>query len=171
MGSGKSKGAVKEIATLRKFLHKNQDKRFTDKEVSRLFDSIQLYVHKEDLESEHKEGLLEDALKMPFTVFSTKQKKSMLKWLESLRGGEVPKKSQAGSSQQAQVLSIIDLVEGKLSLMDDETGDTYEDISLPLGELGAAIQSAFEETDGVISVRAEVDDDGVIKILCLNVTE
>ena len=90
MGTGKSKGPVKEIATLRKFLHKNQDQRFTDKGVSRLFDTIQIYVHKDDgnapaVDNDLKAELLEDALKMPFTVFSTKQKKSMIKWLEMTR--------------------------------------------------------------------------------------
>ena len=79
LGTGKSKGAVKEVATLRKFLHKNQNQRFTDRGVSRLFDTIQIYVNKEDLDNEAKEALLEDSLKMPFTVFSTKQKKIMIK--------------------------------------------------------------------------------------------
>lgn len=34
-------------------------------------------------------GLVEDALKMPFTVFTTSQKKNMLKWLDMLNGLEV----------------------------------------------------------------------------------
>ena len=99
MGTGKSKGPAKEIATLRKFLHKNQTQRFTDKATSRLFDTIQIYAigsntKKEEavaatpviVSLEDREGLLEDALKMPFTVFTTKQKKTMLKWIEEIRG-------------------------------------------------------------------------------------
>ena len=71
-GVGKFKGPTKEIAMLRIFLHKNQDQRFTDKAVSRVFDTVQVYVCNADISIELKEGLLEDCLKMPFTVFSTK---------------------------------------------------------------------------------------------------
>jgi hypothetical protein len=81
-----SKPPAKEIATLRKFLHKNQQQRFTDKAVARLFDTIHLYAGKQDVSSDLKESLLEDALKLPHTVFSTKQKMKMLKMLEDLRG-------------------------------------------------------------------------------------
>ena len=169
MGVGKSKGPVKEIATMRKFLHKNQDQRFTDKGVRRLFDTIQLYVHNEGVDLEYKESLLEDALKMPFTVFSTKQKKSMLKWLETLRGDETPGIA-AGNAPGSlrKTFSLIDLVDGKLSLIDEDTGETYDDIPLPAGELGTAIQRAFEETDGVLLVDAQVENNRVQSILCLS---
>jgi hypothetical protein len=82
---------VKEIATLRKLLHKNQDQRFTDKVVGRLFDAIQLYIAAKDdvVDRDLKEALLEDASKTPFTISSTKQKNSMLKWLET--SGEINK--------------------------------------------------------------------------------
>lgn len=182
LGVGKSKGATKEIATLRKFLHKNQDQRFTDKGVSRLFDSIQLYIHKEDLDDvDCKEGLLEDALKMPFTVFSTKQKKSLLKWLEVLRGGETTMnalENDAPGSQTmttttttTQLLSLIDLMNGKLSLMDDETGDTFEDVPLPQGDLGTTIQNAFDNSDSVVSVEAQIEKSVVKQILGVRATD
>ena len=160
LGTGKTKGPVKEIATLRKFLHKNQNQRFTDKAVSRLFDAIQIYVNKDDLDKESKEGLLEDSLKMPFTVFSTKQKKTMIKWLEDLRGTPLQQSvSSNNAKDEYSILSVIDFESGKVTLMSDETGDTFENITVE-GDLGESIKKAFEQTDGCISVEAQLSSDG-----------
>jgi hypothetical protein len=173
LGTGKSKGTIKEITTLRNFLHKNQNQRFTDRGVSRLFDTIQLYLNKDDVENEIKEGLLEDSLKLPFTVFSTKQKKTMIKWLQELRGIDNEKgrrrstegdSSTKSSSSASCILSVIDVENNKLTLMLEDTGDTYDDISLPKGELGVTIQQAFEKTDGVISIEAQMVDGTVQSI-------
>jgi hypothetical protein len=38
--------------------------------------------------------------------------------------------------------------------MHDERGETNEGMPLPKGELGAAIQSAFEATESIVSVEA-----------------
>ena len=168
LGTGKSKGPVKEIATLRKFLHKNQDQRFTDKAVSRIFDTIQLYTFlgkDKNVDTETKEGLLEDALKMPFTVFSTKQKKTMIKWLEDMRGGGGGGEQAEQLTTQTTRLSIIDLDGIMLSLMNDETGDTFENFQLPDGELGTQIKGSFESTDGVVSVDAVVDGGSITRIV------
>lgn len=190
-GSGKSKGPVKEIATLRKFLHKNQDQRFTDKAVSRLFDTVQIYVtnHNDDVSVEMKEGLLEDCLKLPFNVFTTKQKQKMIKWLEDLRGGGG---GDGGTSATADgqdsdttvviaVLSVIDVSETTISLMNDDTGDTYDvDIlssSCCSHNLVNRIKSDFETTENAISVKCNImmrgDHDTVItKIIgIVNVTD
>lgn len=165
----KSKGPIKEIATLRKFLHRNQDQRFTDKGVSRLFDTIQIYTHKEELDVEQKEGLLEDALKMPFTVFSTKQKKSMLKWLENLRGGGAGAADEEGKPTKTQILSLIDLIDDKMSLMDDDTGDLYEDVVVPGGELGDCIQKSFQDTEKAVSVEVVLSDSTVREVIRVQV--
>jgi hypothetical protein len=169
LGTGKSKGPVKEIATLRKFLHKNQNQRFTDKGVSRLFDTIQIYVNKGNVDKESKEGLLEDSLKMPFTVFSTKQKKTMIKWLEDLRGAEQGSSSgkPAGESFQEHlsILSVIELEGGFMTLMLDDTGDTFEKVAVPEGDVGNSINKAFKETEGCVSVEAYVDGDSIERIL------
>mmetsp|Transcript_18141 Transcript_18141/g.43875 ORF Transcript_18141/g.43875 Transcript_18141/m.43875 type:complete len:197 (-) Transcript_18141:37-627(-) len=165
LGTGKSKAPPKEIATLRKFLHKNQDQRFSDKATARLFDTIQVYVVQkasEEVSVDLKEGLLEDSLKMPFTVFSTKQKQKMIKWLEDLRGGGGGISGSGGkgghnTAKNLCVLSVIDLEGTTMTLMSDETGDTYENIEL--GEdVGAGIRKAFESTDGVVSVEATIDE-------------
>jgi hypothetical protein len=167
LGTGKSKGPMKEIATLRKFLHKNQSQRFTDKGVSRLFDTIQLYINKEDVEKELKEGLLEDSLKMPFTVFITKQKKTMIKWLEDLRGTRQQSSEKDDCGVISCVLSVIDIEKDQMTLMSDETGDTFEGIAMPKVDLGDSIRSAFETTESCVSVEATVDGESVQNILRL----
>jgi Eukaryotic elongation factor 5A hypusine, DNA-binding OB fold len=180
MGTGKSKGPAKEIATLRNFLHKNQTQRFTDKATSRLFDTIQIYctggTKKGASQSyivalEDREGLLEDALKMPFTVFATKQKKAMLKWIEDLRG-ETNKDGGTGiaiSKSTTIKLSVIDLDidQQKLSLMKVDSGETYDDVLLPSGDVGLQIQKAFEASDDAVDVEATVDDGGKVNVLRL----
>jgi hypothetical protein len=149
IGSGKSKGAAKEIATLRKFLYRNQTQRFSDKASARLLDAIAIFAQHED-----GEGLLDDALKMPFTVFSTKQKSKMLKWMEERKrhnnGGD---KSTAVPTKLI-LFSVIDVQGNKASLMNEETGESYEDVLLPDGELGEAIQKAFAASDEALDVLA-----------------
>lgn len=186
MGTGKSKGPAKEIATLRKFLHKNQTQRFTDKAASRLFDTIQIYCTDKSKEGdnnqaasannnvptiEDREGLLEDALKMPFTVFTTKQKKTMLKWIEDIRGkGGGNGQGDSYSSSPLVKLTVIDVDSDLkcLSLMQEDTGDTYEYVSLPSGELGEQIQKAFESTDEALDVEATFQDKQItIRNLCV----
>jgi Eukaryotic elongation factor 5A hypusine, DNA-binding OB fold len=166
LGVGRSKGEIREIGTLRKFMHNNQGQRFTDKGVSRLFDTIQIYVHKEGLDKSVREGLVEDALKMPFTVFSTKQKKSMLKWLEALRGSTaLVSQDSVKVAASTQLVSLIDLVDNKMSLMDTETGDTYDDVPLPTGELGTAIAKAFDDTESAVVLKVTLGDTKVECIL------
>jgi hypothetical protein len=125
-----------------------------------VFDTIQIYVNKDDLDKESKEGVLEDALKMPFTVFNTKQKKTMIKWLEDLRGTPL---HQTASSNHANdkfaILSVIDFENGKVALMSDETGDTFDNVTVD-GDMGEAIKTAFEQTDEPISVEAQLSSDG-----------
>ena len=189
MGTGKTKGDIREMTTLRKFLHKNQEQRFTDKATSRLFDTIQIYCNSSSSRSssssndktqgaskqgevpqgtverekykEAQEGLLEDALMMPFTVFTTKNKKVMMRWLEDLRGGNTDRNSKKGgttSQETRQILSVIDLDDdNRLSLMDDDTGETYEEVPLPLEPLGRAIKEAYESTDSTVQVSVRMD--------------
>lgn len=78
----------KEIAKLQKFLFRNQEHRFTERAQSHLFSAVQTHVANHSaapLEDDNPAlPLVEDALKMPFTVFSTSQKKTMMKWLAKL---------------------------------------------------------------------------------------
>ena len=179
MGTGKSKGAVKEIATLRRFLHKNQNQRFTDKATARLSDTIMLYAHDKQLSADDREGLLEDALKMPFTVFSTKQKKAMLKTLEDIRGGRQTSRdgnttTTSNSKKQTVVLSIMDIDEDDdmvhlMTLTGDET------FQLPLSTLAPTlaqqVQNALNDTEESVEVQAMMvqGSDGV-EIVALHTT-
>lgn len=167
LGTGKSKGPAKEMSTLRKFLHKNQDQRLTDKARARLFDTIQVYSSQRDNEAlkESQEGLLEDALKMPFTVFTTKQKKTMLKWLEEFRGDvSQAKAATCGAGGREVVLSLIDLEGNKMSLMNDDTGDTHDDVPLPKTELGKSIYEAFHSTDSSPRLKVLLQASEVVAI-------
>ena len=156
-GSGKSKGAAKEIATLRKFLFRNQTQRFSDKASARLIDTIAIYAHQED-----GEGLLDDALKMPFTVFSTKQKSKMLKWMEDRkRASGATEKATTGSSPTVIQLSVIDMQDNALSLMNEVTGEIYEDVLLPEGDIGKAIQKTFDASDDTLDVFATIEDERI----------
>lgn len=165
LGTGKSKGATKEIATLRKFLHKNQTQRFTDKAAARLLDTIGIYVAQDPNEEEDdvREGLLEDALKMPFTVFSTKQKAKMLKWMGDRRGGVTTNNgAPAGILADAAVLlTVMDVNDSNVSLMNAATGDTYEHVTILDTALFQSIQQTFEATQDAIDVRATVQDEVV----------
>lgn len=157
LGSGKTKGAAKEIATLRKFLHKNQTQRFTDKAAAHLFDTISIYASHED-----GEALLEDALKMPFTVFSTKQKSKMLKWIEERRGGRSEATTDPSSTKaRAVILTVMDIDGTSVSLMNSETGDAYENVQISDSKLLESIQTAFDTTDDVVDVKATVQNETV----------
>lgn len=178
-GTGKSKGQSREMAMLRKFLHKNQEQRFSDKATARLFDTIQIYCRvnndnnmiDETKIKEEKIELLEDALKMPFTVFNTKQKKTMIKWLEDLRGGGI-NTDKADSAGSEQILEVIDVVVGtkkgeiSVTLMDQDTGECYENITLSNDDaLGKTISKRFENTEDSVQVKAVVENQSVTNIL------
>lgn len=136
-----SKNTIKEINKLVKFLHKNQNQdRFTEKARSRLVDTIALYR----AYVPHSITLLEDALKMPYTVFSTKQKKTLLKWLEEIKGKEDGGGVKVGqsSTQNSQSLVTLNVMDwdkdelkkneastnplSSLSFLDPMTGEVYE---------------------------------------------
>ena len=169
LGTGKSKGDMKEIATLRRFLHKNQQQRFTDKATSRLFDTIQIYIAKRQLEddenfSEAQESLLDDALKMPFTVFTTKQKKTMMKWLGEIRGDHSTT-NDSPATAKTEILSVIDITDNEMTLMNDETGDTHDNVALPKTELGESVARSFHETESTVQVRVEVGTDSNVTLV------
>ena len=180
MGTGKSKGATKEIATLRRFLHKNQNQRFTDKATARLFDTIQIYATDKNLVTDDREGLLEDGLKMPFTVFATKQKKTMLKWIEEVRGGGGGGSGSATvtgqqTKQKVAVLTIMDVVEqdDTIHLMTPAGDETFEvALSALTPNLRQELQKAFDATEESLEVKAILQDDGTVtEILELHKSE
>jgi hypothetical protein len=156
LGTGKTKEPSKEIATLRKFLHKNQTQRFSDKATSRVFDTIQVYCSHKEVSPDEQEALLEDALKMPFTVFTTKQKKTMLKWINDIRGNKT--RESASTTKVLVKLTVIDANETAICLFNEETGDTYEDLSLPDGVLRKTLLQAFKNTEDAVDVEATITE-------------
>ncbi|KAG1654931.1 hypothetical protein FOA52_004717 [Chlamydomonas sp. UWO 241] len=100
--AGDAGRSSKEIAKLCKFVFKNQEHRFSDREQSHLFQAVQVHVARapgvrgaplaSEAEGEQFNsaalGLLEDTLKMPFNVFGTAHKRSFLKWHSKLTGEE-----------------------------------------------------------------------------------
>jgi hypothetical protein len=140
----------RDIDRLRKFLYKNQEYRFTDREQSHLFQAVQLYVTAYTPSSTSTSGrtapgpeetnpaaeLLEDALKMPFTVFTTAHKKTMLKWLDKLHpaAGSAASTAPALAAGQGCVwYSVIDCSDSGLEVMDEE-GNT---LALPASSCSA----------------------------------
>ncbi|SAL95853.1 hypothetical protein [Absidia glauca] len=77
---------MKQMQTLKKFIFKNQDYRFSDKEKNKLFACIETYFSLFDrtqgVETVSAFPLIEDALKVP--CFTTKQKTQLLKWYEEI---------------------------------------------------------------------------------------
>eukprot|EP00041_Stephanoeca_diplocostata_P034462 m.1178348 g.1178348 ORF g.1178348 m.1178348 type:complete len:191 (-) comp24526_c0_seq4:4449-5021(-) len=147
---GKSKGPAKEVATLRKFIHKNQDQRFSDKATARLVDTISCWIRNDVVPKDAKEDLLGDALKMPFTVFGTKQKKQFLKWLHEITG-ETSNESAGTTSSFAEHtdnFEVIDVTsDGTMSLMNADGDEVTAELDGV--QHGARIRTAFEANQGV----------------------
>lgn len=160
----------KEISTLRRFLYRNQDYRFTDKDRTRLL--MTLSLHNSNSES-HKasEGssdgeesliykLLSDALKMPQNVFSSNQKQSLLKIYSALH----EKKGQESKPETIMCFQLADIdpTTGVLSLF-QEDGSLLEGDSVVVQshEVISQIQSAFDEGKE-ISVSVSLNSNGVI---------
>ena len=126
----------KEIATLRKFLLKNQEQRLTDKAQNNLFDAIRTHVaHAKNIHEEHPDAitdayeLVKDALSMPFTILTTKHKKVLYKLhneLTSLCSDDDPAEQKAqGPTKDFQVIDI-DASDGYLTLLCLESGETID---------------------------------------------
>lgn len=101
---------------------------------------------------------------MPFTVFSTGQKKSMLKWLERLRspGGGTEAKG-GGATGPAATWAVLDAgpTPGSFSVMDD-AGEERVVRAGPV--LAAQLQAALEAGDPV-SVRLDPGGDQVALVV------
>ncbi|ORX95761.1 hypothetical protein K493DRAFT_407487 [Basidiobolus meristosporus CBS 931.73] len=105
--------ALKGMNTLRKFIYKNQEYRFSDKEKNKLFGAIESYFHafdRSDASEETAFPLIEDSLKV--SIFTTKQKSAMLKWYE-----EIVAKQEGGAKAEPKEVST---AKSKNPYYDDE---------------------------------------------------
>ncbi|GLC44972.1 hypothetical protein PLESTB_000670200 [Pleodorina starrii] len=150
----------KEIERLRKFLFKNQEYRFTEREQSHLFSAVQAHyaAHADLPDASAREPaleLIEDALKMPFTVFTTSQKKTFLKWHAKLTGSEADhgKSPAAGAASSAErtEYQVIDATETMISCMTDD-GDVVDlDVKASAQDLVAKLRAAFDDGKAVVA--------------------
>ncbi|KAF8063773.1 hypothetical protein HT031_003630 [Scenedesmus sp. PABB004] len=147
--------AGREIDKLRKFLHKNQGTRFTAKEQGHLFAAVGAYAKAAAAAPEPDApalGLVEDALKMPFTVFTTAHKAKMLAWLDKLNGLEAAAAGGDGPAG-APSLTVLDVTADAAELMDAEGETQRVDLSVCDAELVARLRAAFERGDAELSVE------------------
>lgn len=126
----------KEISTLRRFLFRNQEYRFTKAAQTNLFMAVTAHSvnpaarPQSDQESCDAQspllGLLEDALKMPLNVFSSAQKNKLLTVYWGLLGKQGEQLRAEGASGREKTLVLVDMneVEQSLSLMED-SGEVY----------------------------------------------
>uniref|UniRef100_A0A7S0YMH1 Translation elongation factor IF5A C-terminal domain-containing protein n=1 Tax=Polytomella parva TaxID=51329 RepID=A0A7S0YMH1_9CHLO len=118
----------KDIEKLRQFLQKNQEYRFTERDQSHLFCAIQTYYSAFQYDNDEDNPvlpLLEDALKMPFTVFTTNQKKSFLKWLSKVTDSSKSPKCTSNCIDSEAKFQVIE-VDGNLITVMNEGGDTID---------------------------------------------
>lgn len=149
---------LKELLTLRRFLFKNQNHRFTEREKQKLYTAIQThYANNAKTDSApFVLNLIEDALKMPFTVFSTSQKAQLLKWHDALLGDAAPAAA-AGTIAVEKRYVCMDISEdGFLSLMLDGDSAVIENIRVSEVSERRAIRQALDDgCDVLVTVRGD----------------
>jgi hypothetical protein len=107
--------------------------------------------------------LLEDALKMPFTVFTSGHKAKMLRWLERLNsagdGGHLATMMGSSSSAASTRYAVLDLDADAVEVMDEADGETTR-ISLAAADpdLVRTLQDAFQSGGGVHVVLTQCAD-------------
>jgi len=137
---GPTPKVAKEIAKLQKFLFNNQNYRFTERDQSHLFSTVEIYVsvYLKATDTTPIFALLEDCLKMPFTVFTTKHKNKFLTWHTKFS----PTKETQQSTPAGQPYQVIEIQEnGKLIVMDDD-GETIDNVSVS-PEMSPTVSAAF----------------------------
>jgi hypothetical protein len=143
---------AKGIATLRKFLYRNQETRLTAAGQQTLCDAVVRYA---GAGNEDAVPLLEDALAMPFNIFTSGHKKQLLKHLDRLRGegGDDLKASGTNGTKARRKCLVLDVSkDGVVEIMLNEDGDT---VSIPGGRIELedgdveAIKKAFDDGEDV----------------------
>ncbi len=178
---GRSNKTLKEIATLQRFLFKNQAYRFSENEKMQLFGAIQSYYAmfavpaswNSSLSSNPVLPLLEDALKMPFNVVGTKQKKRLLKWYTELSGQDEVQQLNVGggfdaATKKTSSYQVLDMGDdsGFLSLLEIQSGEMREDLKLNLKtEMAKKMKAAFDEGK---EVHVEIVNDTIVNYCIIN---
>lgn len=145
-----------EIATLRRFLFKNQEYRFSEREKQKLFTAVQVhYANPAALAADKTgvqliSGLIQDCLAMPFSVFSTAHKSAFLKWHWQLLGKDGdPAEEGSASAAPAQQYSCVGVSdEGFLELLCDD-GSMRTDVKPSSAEEVSRIRAAVDAGEDV----------------------
>jgi hypothetical protein len=145
-------------------LFNNQVNRFTDAEQQRLFSAVQAHVAA--YSSQHEPdypalGLVQDALAMPFTVFTTAQKQKMLKWLDKLNGLEAGTPRAAAGDPGAVRWTLLDVTASTAEVMNHDGDTQLIELSVCDAELVAQLQGLFAETEAGDSSQEVVVELGV----------
>jgi hypothetical protein len=114
-------------------------------------------------------GLIEDALKMPFTVFTTAQKERLLKWHHSLAGegadggggGDDDSQSESASNAPRPYTCLDITTEGYMSLLDDSNGAVREDVKADVRTARSIRQSLADGREVVVALNP---DDSVASV-------
>lgn len=152
-----SSALTKELNTLRKFLYRNQEYRFTKSEQQYIFLAVSTHC-KNFLKSRPQEhennyiGLVDDALKMPFTVFSSAQKDKLLQLYYTMLG--------EGHSQESAPVPLAVPSEKTLELLDMDQKDLQLQLLTEGGEeypRGVSVSKAtFKEIKKLFDAGSEV---------------
>ena len=163
-----SSALTKEINTLRKFLFRNQEYRFTKSEQQYLFLAVTTHCNTflKSRPADHETnyiGLVDDALKMPFTVFSSAHKDKMLSlYYLMLKDGADPAIGVAtpapGPSTRELELLDMDQKDLQLSLL-TEDGDEYDRSVAVSKAVFREMKKSFDEgCEIAVTVREEGPD-------------
>jgi hypothetical protein len=157
----------REISALRAFLQKHQNGDFSDKDKATLFMAISAHVNNPaarvaaegatDGAESPAQKLVEDALKLPFTIMTTTSKKQLLTWLdqliaESARAEAAASGAGSGAGGKVAAFLVLDLSEdGYFSLLDEESGAERTDVSVTDATAKRAIAAALGRGAEVIA--------------------
>jgi hypothetical protein len=144
---------AKGVATLRKFLYRNQETRLTAAGQQALCDAVVKYA---SAGNEDAIPLLEDALAMTFNVFTTAHKKQLLKHLDRLRGeadGDLKSSGTKIGTKARRKCLVLDVskdcvVEVLLNQDGDTTSISRERIELEEGS-AETLKKAFDDGEDV----------------------
>lgn len=153
---------VKEIETLRKFLFRNQDYRFTKSEQQYIFMAVTTHgnnflKNRTDAHEDVITNLLDDALKMPFNVFNSSQKDKLLAMYYIVLGEEAKARPEVKNREKTLSLLDVDEGEGFLVLLTDEGEEYPTPVSAP-NDAVKEIKKLFDDAKDVLVTFTEKPD-------------
>ncbi|CEL95469.1 unnamed protein product [Vitrella brassicaformis CCMP3155] len=167
----------KDLGKLRRFLMKNQEHRFTPKAQQRLFDTIGIYVtwvKRTEMGAGNEDSVsavldvVKDALAMPFTVFGTKHKTTLLQWHDHLTAAIADRPGGSGgdgTEDAAQEYQALSLDEGGqcVTVWDESAEATLEGINVRDEAMRGRVKVGIDEGK-MVHVRVGLKDRTVLSV-------